>query len=105
MLEKEAEHLTRCIGPLRIGVRARRTPARPSMPGTAYDPLLEDHMAPGIAVEGAFIGAAAGRLTVLNRHSQIRGRRFPQLRDHLVAIVRVHRAVLIAMEHNGWHSA
>ncbi len=102
MIEKKAKHFARCIRPERIGVRARGTAARPGMAGAASEPLLEDHVTLLVAVEGARIGAAAGRLAVLNRHSEVRGRQFPQLRYDLVAIVRVYRTVLIAMEHNGW---
>lgn len=72
---------------------------------TRHDPLrewslLEDRLPTPIMVESAAVGSATGHPAVLNRCSLVGVRAFPQLCDDLIAVVRVHRGVLIPMEHN-----
>ena len=70
------------------------------MTRSVNDPLLEDRLPTRIMVEGAAVDSATGPRAVLNRCSLVGVRVFPQLRDDLIAVVRVHRGVLIPMEHN-----
>src|SRR6266403_2178328 len=42
VLEEEAEHLLRSIGPSRIGVGPSEAAARPTMASSVNDPLFED---------------------------------------------------------------
>ena len=62
------------------------------------DPLLENGVVSGVAVDGAGVGAAAGDPTVLDRYSCIGGQRFLQPGNNLVAVVWVHCRVLVTME-------
>jgi hypothetical protein len=70
------------------------------MTGSMNDPLLEDHLPGRIMVEGAAVSSATGYPAMLNRHLQGGVRVLPKLRDDLIAVVRVHRRVVIPMEHN-----
>ena len=74
------------------------------MTGTVDDPLLENGVVSGVAVDGAGVGAAAGDPTVLDRYSCIGGQRFLQPGNNLVAVVWVHCRVLVTMEDNCWYN-
>ena len=100
VIEKEAEHFSRRIRSLRIGVGTGGTAARPGMTGAVNDPLLENGVAARIAVDGAGVGATAGDPAVLDRYSCIGGQRFLQLGNDLVAVAGVHCRVLVTVEHN-----
>ena len=64
------------------------------------DPLLEDRPPACVSVEGAAVGMPAGHPTVLHACPQVHGRIRPRLSDDLIAVARVHRLVLISMEHD-----
>lgn len=66
VLEKEAEHLPRGVGPSRIGEGPGGAATRPRMAGPVDDPLLKDHLPAQIGVEGAAVGVPAGHLAVLH---------------------------------------
>src|SRR5690606_241293 len=100
VLEEEAQHLPRGIRSAGIGVRAGRTAARPGMAGAVDDPLFEDRLSVRVGVEGAAVAMSAGHLAVLHRDSQVSDRGCPGLRDDLIAVARVYRAVLIAVEYD-----
>src|SRR5271165_5136365 len=68
------------------------------MTGSVNDQLLEDHLPTGIMIEGAAVGSPTGYPAVLKRRSQVGVRVCPKLRDDLIAVVRVHRFVVIPME-------
>src|SRR5690348_16595417 len=87
MVEEEADHLARGIGPLGISVGARRAAARPSVPTTMDDPVLQ-HRRParGGGVEGAAVGAPARYLAPLHCRPQVALGRGSCLRHHLVAV-------------------
>src|SRR5260370_6971009 len=70
------------------------------MTGFVNDPLLEDHLPIRIKVEGAPVSSSTRHLAVPNRHAQFCVRVVPKLRDDVVAIMGVHRLVVITMEHN-----
>src|SRR6266851_4733227 len=99
-LDEESEHLPRGVGPPRIGVGAGGTAARPGMAGSVDDPLLEDRPPARIDMDRAAVGVPAGHPTVLHCCLHIRGHGVPRLRDDLIAVARVHRGILIAMEHD-----
>jgi len=63
MLEEEAEHLLRGVGPSRIGVRAGGAAARPSVTGSVDDPLLEDRLPARVSVEGPAKACPPGALS------------------------------------------
>ena len=65
------------------------------------DPLLEDGVVSRVAVDDAGVGATAGDPAVLDRHPYCGIRHFPELGNNLIAVVWVHRRVLVTMEHNG----
>ncbi len=48
-VREEAQHLFRSVGPLGIGVRTPRTPARPNMAGPMHCPMLRNHAAAHVA--------------------------------------------------------
>ena len=100
VLEKEPEHLPCGIGPLRIGVGAGGAAARPGMPSAVDDPLLEDHLPAAVSVESAAISMPAGDPAVLHCGLQVGHRGRVGLRDDLIPVARVHRGVLIAVEHD-----
>src|SRR5258707_9385353 len=100
VLDEESEHLPRGVGPPRIGVGAGGTAARPGMAGSVDDPLLEDRPPARIDMDRAAVGVPAGHPTVLHCCLHIRGHGVPRLRDDLIAVARVHRGLLIAMEHD-----
>ena len=100
MLEEEAEHLLRSIGPSRIGVGAGGAAARPTMASSVNDPLLEDRPPACVSVEGLAVGMPAGYPSVLHPGLQVHGHVRPRLRDDLIGVSRVHRVVLIPMEHD-----
>src|SRR4051794_40838920 len=101
VVEEEAEHLARGVGPAGISVRSGRAPTRPGMAATMDKPLLKERLATGVGVQGTAIGMPAGYLTTLRPGLQASGCRRLRLRDDLVAIARVHRAVLVRVEHDG----
>ena len=70
------------------------------MTGAVDDPLLEDRLPAGVGMKRAAVGVPAGHLAVLHGCLQTRGRGRHRLRDDLIAVARVHRRVLIAMEHD-----
>ena len=69
------------------------------------NPLLEDHPPARIMVKGAAVGSATGYPAVLNRDLQLGVCVVPKLRDDLIAVVRVYRRVVIAMEYDRRDSA
>ena len=73
MIEEEAEHLLRGVGPSRIGVGAGGAAARPTMASSVNDPLLEDRPPACVSVKGAAVGMPAGYPAVLHRCLQVRG--------------------------------
>ncbi len=100
MLEEEAEHLPRSIGPSRIGEGASGAAARPTMASSVNDPLLEDRPPGCASVDGTAVGMPAGYSSVLHPDLQVHGHVRPRLRDDLIGVSRVHRLVLIPMEHD-----
>src|ERR1700732_2686284 len=70
------------------------------MARSVNDPLLEDRPPACVSVEGAAVGMSAGYPTVLHARPQVHGRIRPRLGDDLIAVARVHRLVLISMEHD-----
>jgi hypothetical protein len=70
VLEEEAEHLLRRVGPSRIGVGAGGTAAGPTMASSVNDPLLEDRP-PACVVKGAAVGMPAGYPSVLHPCLQV----------------------------------
>jgi hypothetical protein len=100
VLKEEAEHLPRCVRSSRIGVGAGRTTARPGMAGAVDDPLLENYLPARVGVKCASVGMPARHPTVLSPGLQARDRGRPELRDDLIAVARMNRAVLIPMEHD-----
>src|SRR5690348_13297454 len=100
LLEEEAQYLPGGIGSSRIGVETRGTSARSGMAGSVDNPLLQDRPPALIVLHGATIGMPA-RHPVM-RHAELQGWRGGLLRpsDDGDAIARVHRGVLITMEHD-----
>ena len=105
MLEEEAEHLARGVGPLRVGVGAGGAAPRPGMAGALDHPLLEHRPATRVGVERAAVGPPAGCLPLLHgrRRLQVRCRGAPGLGDDLVAVARMDRRVPVAVEHDRRH--
>lgn len=52
-------------------------------------------------MQDAAVGATAGCPSLLNCFFQIDVQRFPELRNNVIAIVRMHRRISVAMENNG----
>src|ERR1700694_653329 len=70
------------------------------MARSVNDPLLEDRPPACVSVEGAAGGLSARHPTVLHARPQVHDRSRPRLGDDLIAVARVHRLVLISMEHD-----
>jgi hypothetical protein len=70
------------------------------MAGAVDNPVLQDRLPARVGMERAPVGVPAGDPTVLHRCPQVRHRACPGLLDHPIAVARVHRAVLIPMEHD-----
>src|SRR5262249_41065065 len=100
LLEEEAQHLAGGIGASRIGVGAPGAPARPRMTAPVNEPLLEDRPPARITLHGAAVGMATGDSTVLHTYRERGGRQLLRASDDGVAIGRVDRGVLIAMEND-----
>ena len=100
MLEEEAEHLLRSIGPSRIGVGPSGAAARPTMASSVNDPLPEDRSPACVSVEGTAVGLPTRYPSVLHHCLQVHGHVGPRLRDDLIGVSRVQRLVLIPMEHD-----
>jgi ABC-type cobalamin transport system permease subunit len=73
MLEEEAEHLARGIGPAGISVGASLAPTGPSVAATVDHPLLENGLAISGGVQGAAVGMPAGHLSTLRPDLQTNG--------------------------------
>ena len=101
VFEKEPEELPRRVGSVWIGVGAGTAAARPGMSGAVDDPVLEDRLPSRVGVKRAAVGMPAGYPTVLHGFTQVRHRGCPGLRDDLMAVARMNRAVLIPMKHDG----
>src|SRR3954447_20939100 len=100
VIGEEAQHFARGIRSARIGVGAGRAAARPGVTGSLDRPMLAQRLAGGIGVDGAAVGSAAGRLTLLDRRPQSRrGRR--GLRYHGLTVARMDGGVLVAMKDDG----
>src|SRR5881409_2502580 len=110
MVVEKTGHFARGIRPLRIGVRAAMIAAKPRMPGTVYQPLLNDNLPTGIGVDGAVIGSPPRNATgVAFGYCNCCDRPIPytanttrcRLRGHLFAVAGVHCGIAVAVEHDG----
>lgn len=84
LFKKESQHLTRGVGPGAVGVGTPR-PSRSIRRDRPHAPASV-RSTRGHGQHGGWSGTA------------------PHCRNHLLAIARVHRGVLVAVEHNGGHS-
>src|ERR1700730_1590732 len=100
VIEKEPEHLPRGVRSLRIRVRPGGTATRPGVARSANEPLLEDCLPASVMMQEPAVAAATRYPTFLNRCSHVDVQRFPELRDDVIAVMRMHRRVLISMENN-----
>ena len=100
VLKEETQHLPRCVRSSWIGVGAGRTAARPGMACAVDDPLLENYLPARVGVKCAAIGMPAGDPAVLHCCLQVGHRGRLGLRDDLIAVARMNRAVLIPVEHD-----
>src|SRR5581483_3791146 len=95
--QEETQHFPCCVWPSRIGVRADRTAARPSVTGAMNIPVLGDHPAALVCNDGASIGMpirypSADHLPCGIRHFG--------LLENTVAVGRMHDGIAIAMEND-----
>ncbi len=99
MSQEEAQHLPARIGSERVGVRAARASARPSVPGTLQHSLLQERPLVAVALDRAGVGRSTLEYTLGGHRLQ----RPPACRlcDNSVAVDRMDRAVGIAVEDNG----
>src|ERR671911_1758576 len=70
------------------------------MPGAVDRPLLAQRLARGIAVDGAAVGMAAGRLAALDSRPQP-GRDRLGLCDDRIAVAHIDGEVLVTVKHDG----
>src|SRR4051812_16222729 len=70
MLQEEAEHLPRSIRPGRIGIGASLRPAGPGMARSFDRPLLDQHLARGIAADRTGITPPGLALLALGPHRE-----------------------------------
>ncbi len=99
MLQEEAQHLLRGIGPARIGVGARGAAAKPGMAGAVDHPLLDHRLPIRVNMQRTAVGVTTGNLAFLGVYPE---RRTPRrLSNDRVAITWVDRGVPVAMEDNG----
>src|ERR1700730_1409103 len=100
VIEKEPEHLPRGVRSLRIRVRPGGTATRPGVARSMNEPLLEDYLSARVMMLDPAVAAATRYSTFLNRCLQVDVQRFPELRDDVIAVMRMHRRILISMENN-----
>src|SRR5579862_8561933 len=99
MLQEEAQHLPRGIGPARIGVGTGGAASRPCVTGTVDLPLLEDGAPARVDMQRAGIGVSARNRSTM--HLDLRTRRSLGLGNDMIAVARMHRGIGIAMEDDG----
>ena len=73
MLQEEAEHLARRIGPLRVSVGSSGAAPRPGVAAAMDQPLLEHRLATGVGVEGAGVGVAPRHMPAQHLGPQFAG--------------------------------
>src|SRR5690348_17915271 len=88
--KKEPEHLAAGVGAEGVGERCARASAEPRVSGAVHDPLLEGGPAAGIELHRAGERTAVALAPL--------GGDAPAHAANEIAVARVHRAVLIAME-------
>src|ERR1700724_2237633 len=98
VIEKESEHLPRGVRSLRIRVRPGGTATRPGVARSMNEPLLEDCLPASVMMQDPAVAAATRYPTFLNRCLQVDVQRFPELRDDVIAVIRMHGRLLISME-------
>src|SRR6266404_8224986 len=96
MFEKEAQHLPRGVGPLRIGIGTGAAATGPGMTGTVDGPRLQHHLPARIGVERPRIGVPTRHLAMLHYTLELRAR--AQLPENLLGIARMHDSVVISVE-------
>src|SRR5580700_5563243 len=99
MLKEETQHFPRCVRSSRIGVGARRAASRPSVSSSVDVPVLEDSAPTRVGMDRAGIGVPSGYPSAM--HLLLRARRSDGLLKNLIAVVRMHRRVAIAVKNNG----
>ena len=98
MIEKEAEHLTRGVGPSRIRVGPGGAATRPGMAGSVDVPLLEI----ACPLASAWRVRLYACLPAPDHNALFcDGRSNLPLRDDVIAVAGVDRGVMISMEHDG----
>src|SRR3954467_15198893 len=99
MRQEKSQHLRRRVGSARIGVGARGTAARPGVSGAVDGPVFEDVAPAGVGMDRARIAVPARSPPAM--HLRLRARRSLQLREKLIAVVWMHRAVAITVKNDG----
>ena len=102
MPAEETQHFPRCVRSLRISVGARRAASRPSVSGSMNVPVLKDSSPTRVGMDRAGIGVPPSYPPAM--HLPLRARRSDGLLKNLIAIVRMHRHVTIAVKNNGRES-
>ena len=98
LLEEEAQHLSRCVRPSRIGVGADGASSRPGVSGTMDLPVLKDCPPARVGMDCAGIGVSSGYPTAMHISLQVRS---PVLRNDMIAVARMHYVVSIPMKNDG----
>src|SRR5882724_4420772 len=99
MLEEEAQHFPRCFRSSRIGVGARRAASRPCVSSSVDGPVLKESTPTRVGNDRPGIGVPSGHPPTM--HLLLRARCSHRLLKNLIAIVRMHSGVAIAVKNNG----
>ena len=76
------------------------TATRPGVARSVNNLLLEDCLPASVTMQDPAVTAPTRYPTFLNGCLQVDVQSFPELRDDVIAVMRMHRRVLISMENN-----